>query len=207
MEQSPWEGSQISASEEIPLILWNPKVQYRSHLSLSLASSIQSTPPHPTSWRSIFMENEACGLKSLFCTTVHWSTVGIPLLKQVWVYGSPDGPQTVASQWPGYQRGPVAQGRTTFTAPLRLRTRSTCYRLHAAGKTAGVTCALILHTVPSLRMHGVIPPMSHAFLWQGAYLCTVIRSFTTLIRSSKTARNTKTLRRVLRSHYFPLYKL
>ena len=29
MEQSPsWEANQFSASQEIPLILWNPKVQY-----------------------------------------------------------------------------------------------------------------------------------------------------------------------------------
>ena len=31
MEQSPsWEANQLSASQEIPHILWNPKVYYRS---------------------------------------------------------------------------------------------------------------------------------------------------------------------------------
>jgi hypothetical protein len=31
MEQSPWEADRFSASKEIPLVLWNPKVHYRSH--------------------------------------------------------------------------------------------------------------------------------------------------------------------------------
>ena len=60
MEHSPsWEANRFSASQEIPHILWNPKVHtvYTSarHLSLSWARSIQSIPPYPTSWRSILM--------------------------------------------------------------------------------------------------------------------------------------------------------
>ena len=57
MEQSPsWEANWFSANQESPHILWNPKVHYHiisaCHLSLSWARSVQSIPPHPTSWRS-----------------------------------------------------------------------------------------------------------------------------------------------------------
>ena len=49
MEQSPsWETERFSASQEIP------RTSAR-HLSLSWASSIQSIPPHPTSWRFILI--------------------------------------------------------------------------------------------------------------------------------------------------------
>ena len=54
MEQSPsGEANRSSASQEIPRILWNPKVYYNikklQHLSLSWPISIQSVPLHFTS--------------------------------------------------------------------------------------------------------------------------------------------------------------
>ena len=67
MEQSPsWDANRFAASQEILHILWKPKVHYRIHKFLppilSWASSIQSIPQHPTSWRSILSSHLCLGL-------------------------------------------------------------------------------------------------------------------------------------------------
>ena len=62
MVQSPsWEANWFAASQEIPRIPRNPKVHYRTHKRpppvsiLGQSSPVQSTYPHPTSWRSILI--------------------------------------------------------------------------------------------------------------------------------------------------------
>ena len=88
MEQSPsWEANWFSASQEIPLILWNPKVHYRSHKCqppvpvLSQIDLVHAS--HHTSWRStlILSSHLRLGLPSgLFLSGFRTKTLYTPLL-------------------------------------------------------------------------------------------------------------------------------
>ena len=60
MVQRPsWDANWFAASQEIPRILWNPKVHYctqkRPPAVPILGQPNQSTNPHPTSWRTILI--------------------------------------------------------------------------------------------------------------------------------------------------------
>jgi len=85
MEKSPsWEANGFSPCQEIPCILWNPKVHYRIH----------KTPPsvpilnhiNPTSWRSVSISSShlPLGLPSvLFPSGFPTNTLCTPLLSPI----------------------------------------------------------------------------------------------------------------------------
>ena len=67
LEQSPsWESNRFSDSQEIPRILWNPKLHYRMNKFLPpvpILSHINLVHgPHPASWRPIVILSSPPGL-------------------------------------------------------------------------------------------------------------------------------------------------
>ena len=90
-EQSPsWEANRFSASQEIPRILWNPKVHYRIHKCpppVPILSHIDPLhAPHPTSWRFIRILSSLLrlGLQSgLFPSGFHTKNLYTPLLSYI----------------------------------------------------------------------------------------------------------------------------
>ena len=92
MQQSAsWAANRFTASQDIPRVLWNQKVHYRSHKCpppdpIFRASSKQSIPPHRTSWRSILILSSylRLGLPSaLFPSGFPTKTLCTPLLSSI----------------------------------------------------------------------------------------------------------------------------
>jgi hypothetical protein len=85
-ERSPsWETNRFSASQEIPYILWNPKIHYHQ-LYLFWDSSIQYIPAQPTSWSSflILSSHLRLGLPNGLCPSgFHTKFLYMPRLSHI----------------------------------------------------------------------------------------------------------------------------
>jgi hypothetical protein len=91
MEQSPsWEANRFPASQEIPRIIWNTKVHYRTHKCPSPVPIMIQL--HPTSWRSILIIPFHLRLRlpsGLFPLGVPTKTLYIPHLSPYVLHVSP----------------------------------------------------------------------------------------------------------------------
>ena len=90
MYQSPtWEVDRSSASQEIPRILWNPKVHHRIHNippHVPILSQIDPVPDFYASWRPILVlfSHLGCGLaSSLFPSGLPTNTLYAPHLSSI----------------------------------------------------------------------------------------------------------------------------
>ena len=95
MQQSPsWEANRFAASQEIPRILWDPKVHYRIHKCPPLVHILSQLDPvhapHPTSWRPILilsshlrMGLSSCLLSSGFPTKTLYRSLFSPYVLHV----------------------------------------------------------------------------------------------------------------------------
>ena len=134
-QNSSWEANRFSASQEIPRILWKPKVHYRIYKSLSWARSIQSMPPHSICWRSslILFSRLRLGLPSgLFLSGFPTKTLYEPLLSSLpYVLHAPPISFSIWSPEQYWVRSTdqYRDNKFTFHIPIcrRILTETCCY--------------------------------------------------------------------------------
>ena len=123
MEQGPsWEANRFAASQEIPRILWNPKVHYRIHkCPPSVPSLSQLDPVHtPTSQFLILSSHLCLGLPSgLFPSGLPTKTLYTPL------------PSPIRATYPAHLILLNFVTRTILSEQYRTLSSSLCNFLHS----------------------------------------------------------------------------